>query len=457
MNMPANTKSTTVKPTGASAAPRLVIERTFDASPERVWSFFVDPKKYAKWLNPSPNDLIIHEFDVRVGGRVRFDMPLPDGTLMNNEGVFHVIDAPRHLVSGAPDKSFLIDLTFEPKAPNKTHMRAVITGVPPQHHDGATKGWNAGLDKLATGLAREPRGRVTPDRYVEVERWFKASPERVFAAWSKPEQMEKTFWPVGTGKVKELSFKPGGKLVMGHVEQPDWTAIWEYLEIVPDRKIVIRDVWPDGSGLSATGTLEFLPQDGGTLMKVRHGPFPKTGPYQPEGAVAGFTMGTERVAELVETPGPGEGFTLVRHFAAPPKKVWDMWTTKEGLAKWWKQGAADLGYDFTVKELDVRPGGKYDLVMSNKAQGELHNHGTYTAVVPHRMLAQVWDFDIFLAPGEKPYPIVIRVELEEEPTMDGKTGTKMTFHQGPMAKPEFTEGSRQGVANNLRHMEKALG
>jgi hypothetical protein len=38
----------------------------------------------------------------------------------------------------------------------------------------------------------------------------------------------------------------------------------------------------------------------------------------------------------------------------------------------------------------------------------------------------------------------------------GKTGTKMTFTQGPLAKAEFTEGSRQGVIQNLRHLAKAL-
>src|SRR5205823_5694952 len=117
MSMSTKTNPPTQKPTTVQP---LVIERVFHATPERLWSFWVDPKKYAKWLNPSPGDLVIHEFDVRAGGRVRFDMPLADGTLMPNEGVFHLIDAPRHLVSGSPDKSFLIDVTFEPVGTSKT-------------------------------------------------------------------------------------------------------------------------------------------------------------------------------------------------------------------------------------------------------------------------------------------------------------------------------------------------
>jgi hypothetical protein len=39
----------------------------------------------------------------------------------------------------------------------------------------------------------------------------------------------------------------------------------------------------------------------------------------------------------------------------------------------------------------------------------------------------------------------------------GKMGTKMTFTQGPMAKAEYTEGSRQGVISNLAKMSQALG
>jgi uncharacterized protein YndB with AHSA1/START domain len=299
-------------------------------------------------------------------------------------------------------------------------------------------------------------GRATPDRFVEVERFYKAAPERVFAAWTTAPTLERFFWPVGEGKVKEFSLRPGGRLVMGHATQP-WTATWTYKEIVPNRRLVFTDHWDDGSGHVATGTMEFIPERGGTRLKVRHGPFPTAGPYQPEAALGGFTVVANRLAELLETPGPGEGFTIERWLNAPPSKVWQMWTTAAGLDKWWRLSAKEMGYDFRVAKLDVRVGGAYDVVMSNKEHGELHNHGVYTEVVPNRRLAYRWDFDIFLGPGEKPYPIAVTIDLEEVPGEPGKTGTRMTFTQGPMAKPEFTEGSRQGVIQNFRHLEKALG
>lgn len=313
-----------------------------------------------------------------------------------------------------------------------------------------------GANHPPKGVSGPAVHHVTPDRYLHLERWFNASPERVYKAWTSKDMLPRFFWPVGEGVVKEFSPKPGGRLVMGHAKEP-WTATWTFKELVPHSRIVIDDHWDDGSGHVGHGTMEFTPEAGGTRMTVRFGPFPTTGPYQPEMAGPGFAQVADRLAEQVEVPGPGEGFRIVRHFLAPPEKVYEMWTTKKGLDQWWALSAKDMGYAFRVEKLDVRVGGAYDLVMSNKEHGELHNHGEYVEVVPDRKLVQRWDFDIFLGPGEKPYPIDIVIEIEKtEPWGPGSVGTKMTFTQGPMAKPEFTEGSRQGVIANFAKLQAAL-
>src|ERR1041385_3040578 len=94
--------------------PVLKIDRLFNATPEKLWSYWTDPKKYAKWFNPAPIDLVIHEFDVRVGGKIRFDMPQPDGSKNAQEGVFLKLDPYKEIQSGAPDKSFLMTVQFVP-------------------------------------------------------------------------------------------------------------------------------------------------------------------------------------------------------------------------------------------------------------------------------------------------------------------------------------------------------
>jgi uncharacterized protein YndB with AHSA1/START domain len=149
--------------------------------------------------------------------------------------------------------------------------------------------------------------------------------------------------------------------------------------------------------------------------------------------------------------GKNVGFTIERTFKAAPGKVWQMWTTAKGIESWWGPAAKDMGFDLKVLKLDVRPGGEYAIQMKD-AKVALVNHGHYNAIVPNRRIEQVWEFDIFLAPGEKPYDVAITIDLEPA----GK-GTKLTFRQGPLSTAEHTEGSRQGVMKNMEKLEKALG
>src|SRR5687768_16451547 len=94
--------------------PQLRLERVFNATPERLWRFWTDPKLYAKWIYPGSTDVAMHTFEPRVGGKVSFSMLIEGGQDMLNEGVFHVLDKPRRIESGTPDKSFLLVVTFEP-------------------------------------------------------------------------------------------------------------------------------------------------------------------------------------------------------------------------------------------------------------------------------------------------------------------------------------------------------
>ncbi|MFW9928923.1 MAG: SRPBCC domain-containing protein [Candidatus Thorarchaeota archaeon] len=127
---------------------KIFLRHTFNATPEELWDAWTDPNQFSKWFNPAPGyDLIVHEYDVREGGRIKFDMPQPNGDSNPQEGVFHVIKPYSEIVSGSPDKSFLIRITFE-KTGNKTKMSVEVTGVPPEYHAGAIQGWNAGFNKL---------------------------------------------------------------------------------------------------------------------------------------------------------------------------------------------------------------------------------------------------------------------------------------------------------------------
>jgi uncharacterized protein YndB with AHSA1/START domain len=169
-------------------------------------------------------------------------------------------------------------------------------------------------------------------------------------------------------------------------------------------------------------------------------------------AANGWGAGFDKLeGELGAEDGVDTGFTIMRAFNAPPEKVWKMWTTAEGLMKWWALSAKDMGFDFTVKHIDVRPGGSFAFGMKN-SEHDLVNRGTYRVVEPPRRLTWTWHFDIYLQPGEKPYDVPIEITLT--PTPMG--GTQMVFKQGPLRAAGHTEGSRQGVLKNLEALAKAL-
>jgi uncharacterized protein YndB with AHSA1/START domain len=56
-----------------------------------------------------------------------------------------------------------------------------------------------------------------------------------------------------------------------------------------------------------------------------------------------------------------DSFTLTttREIDAPVKKVWEAWHDPKKIAKWW----GPAGFHSTVKELNIRPGGRFEIIM----------------------------------------------------------------------------------------------
>lgn len=80
-----------------------VIERIYDAPPERVFAAWSDPKAKAQWFaGPDESENSDHELDFRVGGREHMSGGLPDGPtysydatiqdIVPNERIIHTYD-----------------------------------------------------------------------------------------------------------------------------------------------------------------------------------------------------------------------------------------------------------------------------------------------------------------------------------------------------------------------------
>ena len=112
-----------------------------------------------------------------------------------------------------------------------------------------------------------------------------------------------------------------------------------------------------------------------------------------------------------------EGFRITRVFDAPRELVWREWTEPERFADWYGGTESQVPLDTVV--MDVRPGGRWSLVM-HAERGTIYWDGEYIEVKePERLSFTVSD-----QPGEDVYDLCT-VELTD---LAG-TRTEMRFTQ----------------------------
>lgn len=72
-----------------------VVERKYEASPERAFAAWADPEAKARWFGGSEAHL---ELDFRVGGRERGRGPAPDGSAYSYEALYQDIVQAQRIV-----------------------------------------------------------------------------------------------------------------------------------------------------------------------------------------------------------------------------------------------------------------------------------------------------------------------------------------------------------------------
>jgi uncharacterized protein YndB with AHSA1/START domain len=73
---------------------------------------------------------------------------------------------------------------------------------------------------------------------------------------------------------------------------------------------------------------------------------------------------------------------LSRVLDAPVELVWEVFTDPEHIAQWWGPN----GFRNTITTMDVKPGGKWDLVMHGPDGTDYKNESVYLEVVNHRRI-----------------------------------------------------------------------
>ena len=73
---------------------------------------------------------------------------------------------------------------------------------------------------------------------------------------------------------------------------------------------------------------------------------------------------------------------LTRTLNAPIDLVWEVWTKPERIANWW----GPTGFTNTITEMDVNPGGEWNLVMHGPDGTDYKNKSVFKEVILHKKI-----------------------------------------------------------------------
>lgn len=134
---------------------------------------------------------------------------------------------------------------------------------------------------------------------LKLIRTVAASPEAAFEAWTAKERLECWVCPNPDARVEvEVDLRAGGRYTIRmHADGGPYTAFGTYREVDPPNRLVYTWDWkeePHAMGVDTLVTVEFVPVEGGTDIRLTHEGFPA--PAVREGHGEGWTMSLERLA-----------------------------------------------------------------------------------------------------------------------------------------------------------------
>jgi uncharacterized protein YndB with AHSA1/START domain len=99
------------------AKPSLTLKRRLRALPAQVYSAWTEPEKVKRWFGPGDVEIVLAEFDTRVGGRYRIVGRSPDGEEHDVSGVFREVIPGEKLVytwawRSTPERQSLVTVEF---------------------------------------------------------------------------------------------------------------------------------------------------------------------------------------------------------------------------------------------------------------------------------------------------------------------------------------------------------
>ncbi|WP_382309999.1 SRPBCC domain-containing protein [Herbiconiux sp. UC225_62] len=150
--------------------------------------------------------------------------------------------------------------------------------------------------------------------------------------------------------------------------------------------------------------------------------------------------------------------TIERIISATPERIWQLWTTPEGIGSWW----APEGFRTDVDELDLREGGELVYTMTAVAPEQIafmEQYGMPLATRSRKTFTEVDGPDrlayrslIDFVPDHEPYEQLTEVDLVEA---DGG-GTRVVMRVEELHDEVWTERLLAGRANELDNLERLV-
>lgn len=220
--------------------------------------------------------------------------------------------------------------------------------------------------------------RYTTHSTFQIERIYRAAPERVFSAWSDRSAKARWFQPA-----EVFDFRVGGREFSqgGPAGGPVFTFDAYYQEIVLNERLVYTYSLDQGDiRISVSiATIELIPTSDGTkLVFTEQGTF-----FDGQDTPEQREQGTKELLDLLGKSlgeSNAEIFELVsrRKLDAPRNLVYRAWTEPELLAQWWGPN----GFTNTFHTFDLRPGGVWEYTMHGPGGADYPNRNVFHEIGP---------------------------------------------------------------------------
>jgi uncharacterized protein YndB with AHSA1/START domain len=259
----------------STAVPALVIRRTYEAPPQRVYEAWTNPELAKQFLCPAGMTVGDLKLDVRVGGAFRIEMLAPNGETYVGYGVYREVVPPSRLSmtwqweeeNRADEHETLLTLEFKPHGKGTelvlTHERLASTESRASH----AHGWNSIIEKL-DGLDL-PQGSIVAYAQVAapLERVFRAlASDEVTKWWVRPGVFDTREW---SGDVRV-----GGRFTASGIGRGNpYKLEGEFTEVDAPRKLVHTWHLVGASGSPTTVTYVLEAHEGSTRVTLRHDGF----------------------------------------------------------------------------------------------------------------------------------------------------------------------------------------